>query len=83
MLHEIDSKRLRAAREMQFMTRGELSAKSGLSESLIAKLEAPRYVYEGVRLQTVRALSKALGAPPDTFVSRTRSREESGQYQAS
>ena len=70
MVYEVDSRRLRILRGSKFLTREELSEKSRLSTSLIAKLEAPNYHYEsGVRLQTVKALAKALGADPASFAS--------------
>ena len=81
MLHEINGRRLRRVRETKFMTREELHAKSGVSQSLISKLEAPHYQYGGVRLHTVKALAKALGVEPDAFVSQVLI--ESGDRQAS
>ena len=70
MVYEIDSQKLRALRATKFLTREELSAKSRLSKSLITKLEAPNYHYKsGVRLQTVRALAKALRVNPASFAS--------------
>lgn len=83
MLHEIDGNRLRRVRETKFMTREELHAKSGVSQSLISKLEAPHYRYPGVRLRTAKALAKALGVEPDAFVSQVRSPVGSGERQAS
>lgn len=70
MVYEIDSGKLKALRMSKFMTRNELSGKSRLSTSLIAKLEAPNYKYDScVRLQTVKALAKALGVEPTSFAS--------------
>ncbi len=59
MRHRSIGERIRVLREERGYTQGELGERAGLHRVQIAQLEADRY--QSPRLQTLRAVAKALG----------------------
>lgn len=65
--------RLREARKRRGLTQRELARLSGVSVSLVRKLEQDDYG-NGLRLETVRKLAVALSAPTSALAAGSRRR---------
>jgi len=68
--------RLRHLRNERQMSRGDLAAKSTVSEKQIQRLESPRLASRNVRTHTLNSLAKALGVEPEQLTGEPAAPDE-------